>query len=70
MEVEIVKKAKNSKVFVGEMLKFNGARNCDRRQCFNASYGTLSSVPSMEPSDEDPWAIVDLVDNSQKWAGR
>ncbi|KZS18083.1 putative Sodium-dependent phosphate transporter [Daphnia magna] len=50
------------------MIKFDGERNCERRQCFNASYGTLRTVTSMRPPDEDPWAIVDLVDNSEKWA--
>lgn len=51
------------------MIKFDGESNCERRQCFNASYGTLRTVTSMTPPDEDPWAIVDLVDNSEKWAG-
>ncbi|KAI9561077.1 (+)/Pi cotransporter [Daphnia sinensis] len=50
------------------MIKFDGERSCERRQCSNVSYGTLRTVTSMEPSDEDPWAIVDLVDNSEKWA--
>lgn len=38
--------------------------------------GTLStrssiddSIQPVESPDEDPWAIVDLVDNSEKWEG-
>lgn len=28
------------------------------------------SIPPIESSmDEDPWAIVDMVDNSEKWEG-
>ncbi|KAK4004963.1 hypothetical protein OUZ56_006689 [Daphnia magna] len=34
----------------------------------NASYGTLISKPMTQLSPEDPWAIVDLVDDSKKWA--
>lgn len=39
------------------------------------SYGTISSSsgagPIMESCDViDPWAIVDLVDDSEKWTGR
>lgn len=36
----------------------------------NASYGTLISKPMTQLSPEDPWAIVDLVDDSKKWAGK
>lgn len=69
MKVVIFKKLLKRPTFVNEMIKFDGESNCERRQCFNASYGTLRTVTSMTPSDEDPWAIVDLVDNSEKWAG-
>ncbi len=38
------------------------------------SYGTISSSsgagPIVESCDVDPWAIVDLVDDSEKWMGR
>lgn len=42
-----------------------------------AKSGTLStrssidddSIQPVESPDEDPWAIVDLVDNSEKWEG-
>ncbi|KAI9561076.1 (+)/Pi cotransporter [Daphnia sinensis] len=33
----------------------------------NASYGAVISNPMTQLSTEDPWAIVDLVDDSKKW---
>lgn len=35
------------------------------------SYGAISSAAPLlvESCDVDPWAIVDLVDDSEKWTG-